>query len=318
MENWLNHRFNSYAEDIKGTDNYDLFEYYNGYRYIYYLNKSSNEVIFNWTLWDIEIESLLNASNAAMNGIRVDYPEMKRSLIIGNETENQWFLSWLVEVEQHLEMKGWLNICYYYFVDEFTLFIPDEYTRATYYEAVEAQLASMKAAAPKMRIMAVAPPLPDLEGISDYIDIFVPLSYDRDITLWEQAKEDGKELWFYTCVGPFAPYPNVHLYNRLYETRIQMWNAWQWGVTGYLFWRANSYSHGQYGLGYNSWGDGWLIYEEENRILDSIRWENLGDGQEDYEMFWLLNATLKEIEIQSLLTQPEIVSYRAELSCHSR
>ncbi|TFG14683.1 MAG: DUF4091 domain-containing protein [Promethearchaeota archaeon] len=314
VENWLDHRFNSYAQDIKGTDDYDVFEWYNGYYYIYYLNKSDGSVTFNWTLWDIGIESLLNVTNAPMNGIRVDY-SLGRSLKIGNATENQWFLNWLIEVEQHLELKGWLNICYYYFVDEFSLFIPEEYTRAEYYVAVEEQLASMKYAAPKLRIMVVAPPLPDLEPIKPYIDIYVPLSYDRDVDEWEQALGQGKEIWHYTCVGPFAPYPNVHLYNRLFETRIQMWNSWAWNIHGYLFWRANSYSHGQYGLGYNSWGDGWLIYIDEaaGRIYDSIRWENLGESQEDYEMFWLLNATLNDLEDNALLSQPEIEAYRSEL-----
>ncbi|MHA1453634.1 MAG: glycoside hydrolase domain-containing protein, partial [Promethearchaeota archaeon] len=314
VENWLDHRFNSYAEDIRGTDNYETFEAYNGERVIYYLNKTDNSVTFNWTLWDHKIEALLNVTNAPMNGIRVDY-SLGRSLKIRNETENKWFLNWLIEVEQHLDMKGWLNICYYYFVDEFSLFIPDEYTRAEYYLAVEAQLASMKAAAPKMRIMVVAPPLPDLESIKPYIDIYVPLSYDRDVYDWEKTLGQGKEIWHYTCVGPFAPYPNVHLYNRLYETRLQMWNSWAWNIHGYLFWRANSFNHGQYGLGYNSWGDGWLIYIDEvaGRIYDSIRWENLGESQEDYEMFWLLNATLNKLESQSLLSPSEIEAYRTEL-----
>ena len=57
-----------------------------------------------------------------------------------------------------------------------------------------------------------------------------------------------------------------------------------------------------------------LIYEDENQIYESIRWENLGDGQEDYEMFWLLNATLEEIETYSLLSQSEINGYKNELN----
>lgn len=316
VESWHKHRFNMYAEDIKGTDDYRVFEIYNGERYIYYLNKTDGSVTFNWTLWDQKIEALLNVTNAPMNGIRVDY-SLGRSLKIGNETENQWFLNWLIEVEQHLELRGWLNICYYYFVDEFTLFIPEEYeNRTAYYEAVEAQLASMRSVAQKIRILVIAPPLPELESIKPYINIYVPLSYDRNVEQWEQTKNrDKKEMWFYTCIGPFAPYPNVHLYNRLFETRIQMWNTWAWDMDGYLFWRANSFNHGQYGFGYNSWGDGWFIYidEAENRIYESIRWENLGDGQEDYEMFWLLNATLNEIEENELLAQSEIDFYRSEL-----
>jgi hypothetical protein len=315
MESWHDHRFNSYAEDIKGTDDYGIFEYYNGKRIIYYLNKTDGSVTFNWTLWDQKIGDLLNTTNAPMNGIRVDY-SLGRSLKIGNETENGWFLNWLVEVEHHLEMKGWLNICYYYFVDEFTLFIPDEYeSRETYYDAVEEQLASMESVAPKIRKLAIAPPLPELDRLKPYIDIWVPLSYDRNVEQWEKAKADGEELWFYTCVGPFAPYPNVHLYNRMYETRLQMWNAWDWGVTGYLFWRANSFQHGQYGFGYNGYGDGWLIYIDESagRFYESLRWENLGDGQEDYEMFWLLNATLNGLEEEGSLPQSQIDMYRNKL-----
>jgi hypothetical protein len=237
--------------------------------------------------------------------------------VINDGIENDWFMEWLKQVESHLRSNGWLNICYYYFVDEFTLFIPDEYeSREDYYDSVEAQLIAMEDTAPDLRKLAIASPLPELDRLKPYIDIWVPLSYDRNVKQWEKAKVEGEELWFYTCVGPYAPYPNVHLYNRLFETRLQMWNVWQWGVTGYLYWRANSYSHGSYGMGYNAFGDGWLIYidEADDKIYDSVRWENLGDGQEDYEMFWLLNTTLNEIENHALLPQNEIDSYRDELN----
>jgi hypothetical protein len=95
-----------------------------------------------------------------------------------------------------------------------------------------------------------------------------------------------------------------------------MWNTWSWDVSGYLYWRANSFNHGSYGFGYNSYGDGWEIYVDEKagKIYDSLRWENLGDGQEDYEMFWLLNATLNRLESQSLLSQDAINGYRTKLS----
>nr|MDO8116987.1 DUF4091 domain-containing protein [Candidatus Sigynarchaeota archaeon] len=106
---------------------------------------------------------------------------------------------------------------------------------------------------------------------------------------------EGKEFWQYYCVGPGIPWPNSHLYNRLFETRTMLWQCFYYGIQGFLYWSSNARYHGgSYGFGYNGWGDGWFVHfdEYEQHVYESPRWENYLDAQEDFEYLWLANRTI--------------------------
>jgi hypothetical protein len=298
LDTYLYHRFNDYGVRIYQAETIEQLQ--TEETYTCYLNKSANDWIFNWTWWDNGIEKRLNNSMNAF-GFR-DPLSMHRDPQVDNSTMMLWLQKWLQEVENHLVSKNWINYGYYYFIDEFNLNIPAGYTKEQYYVRLETFLQIMKAAAPNLKIMSTGPPEADTERFSPYFDIYCPVSdmYNKD--RWDALMNDGAEFWYYPCVGPYAPWPNSHLYNRLYESRILLWQTWYYNIHGYLYWHSHAYWHGTYGMAFNGYGEGWFIYERDGQVYDSLRWENYLDGQEDYEYIWLLDAVLSYLKLH-----PEII-----------
>lgn len=306
INTYIDHRINDYGVYIRRADS--LAQLNSDPSYTCYLDTDTNTWTFNWTWWDAQTQAKLDR---AMNGFSVPYPlGIPRDPPIEDTNWMARLKNWLQDVESHLEAKGWLNYSYFYFIDEFQMFIPEGYTQADYFARLKVLLSEMKNASAKIKIMTTAPPFAELE---EYIDIFCPISNDRNKAKWDELLAKDYEFWFYSCVGPMAPWPNAHLYNRLYEIRIEMWQVWLYNIHGFLFWSSTAYYHGRYGLAYNGYGDGWFIYEWNATLYDSIRWENFLEGQEDFEYLWLLNATLQYLEEHpGIITPAMLAAYRHE------
>ncbi len=139
------------------------------------------------------------------------------------------------------------------------------------------------------------------------------------------------------------------------ELRLWPWQSWQYGVQGILIWETlywtspaafpapklqdpwtdpMSYSSG-YGekpgdIGYWGNGDGRFLYPprrdaaaDQTPCLDgpinSVRWENLRDGMEDYEYFWLLQQAMRRElarhgETELVETARELLKVPADVS----
>lgn len=148
--------------------------------------------------------------------------------------------------------------------------------------------------APRIRIIEAS----TCKQLVDYIDVLVPLldDYDKNIGFYEERKKKGNEVWFYTCLAPTGRYPNRLIDYPLVKVRILHWINFKYGLVGYLHW------------GYNYWterpfedvenepnhpfplppGDPFIVYPGRIGPLDSIRFEALRDGVEDYELLKLL------------------------------
>ncbi|MHA1281648.1 MAG: glycoside hydrolase domain-containing protein [Promethearchaeota archaeon] len=313
VNNYLYHRMNDYGVPIRAASNINQLGSPGGY--VCYWNDTSKEWIFNWTWWDNKTQYKLNGG---MNAFTVQYPlgiADGRVPYINDDDRMSKMKKWLEGMQSHMIAKGWLNYCYYYFIDEFQMFIPEEYdSRADYFADLKILLKAMKEAAPKIKIMTTTPPTAELEDLRDYIDIYCPVSYDRDKERWDDRIKAGREFWMYACVGPMAPWPNSHLYNRLYECRILLWQCWLYGLHGFLYWSSTAYYHGQYGIGYNGWGDGWFIYYRNGNYYDSLRWENYLMAQQDFEYLWLLKATIDYLKDNpEIISEKDIENYENEL-----
>jgi hypothetical protein len=139
------------------------------------------------------------------------------------------------------------------------------------------------------------------------------------------------------------------------ELRLWPWQSWQYGVSGILIWATvywnsplvfrapelqdpwvdpmsyvSGYSFQVGHVGYWGNGDGRFLYpprRDPNKATDasldepinSLRWENLRDGMEDYEYFWMLQQAVERLETsatggelakeaRALLTVPPDVS----------
>jgi uncharacterized coiled-coil protein SlyX len=145
--------------------------------------------------------------------------------------------------------------------------------------------------------------------ISRRLDIWVPLSprYHEDRAKIEQGRLLGKEAWWYICVGPrdpgalnwFVQYPAI-------RARLLMGAAARkYGVDGFLYYRVAGWLENDApitGGPYSRWipayhsqlpdGDGQIICAGPDGPLATIRLENIRDGIEDYEYWWLLDELI--------------------------
>jgi hypothetical protein len=314
IDNYIEHRVNDYGIPIRRADNLTALENIPGFTC--YLNATEHFWVFNWTWWEAETQKKLDQG---MNNFVLEYPngitDRYRYPYIDNASKMSELHDWLTKVQNHMEFKNWLNYSSMFFVDEFALFIPDGYTRINYFADLLILAQKIKESAPKLRLISTASPNDEISAFESYFDIYCPVTRDRDGAMWDSLMSQGKEFWMYASVGPLSPYPCSHLYNRLYEIRILFWQAWRYQIHGFLYWQAQAYFHGKNSIGYNGYGDGWFIYEQNNVLFDSPRWENYLEAQEDYEYLWLLNASLNYLEVHpSSLSESEIDSIRGTLT----
>ncbi len=236
----------------------------------------------------------------------------------GTPEHARLFHDYLRQIERHLRERGWLDQAYTYWFDE-----PDSKD----YEFVTDGMKRIKAAAPGIKRMLTEQPEPKLSG---NVEIWCALTPEWTPEKVAARRAAGEEVWWYICTGPKAPYVTEFIDHPGTELRLWPWQSWQYGVQGILIWAtlywnsATAYPEPQlqdpwqdpmswqvgYGLesGKKSpWGngDGRFLYPPRRPLSDtspcldgpvnSLRWENLRDGMEDYEYFWLLNREIERV-----------------------
>jgi hypothetical protein len=229
------------------------------------------------------------------------------------------FRSYCTQVQEHLRLKGWLDEAFVYWFDE-----PDPKD----YAFVSNGFAKLKAAAPDINRMLTEQVEPALLG-GPNIWCAVSNAYKPEPA--EQRRAHGEKFWWYVCTGPKAPYCTLFIDHPATELRVWLWQTWQRKIAGILVWETNYWTssaaypdreHPQnpyedpmgWTSGYSTpagqkrpWGngDGRFIYPPVEAAdahpgrpilagpVDSIRWEMLRDGIEDYEYLALLQRALE-------------------------
>ena len=223
-------------------------------------------------------------------------------------------------VQEHLREKNWLDRGYVYWFDE-----PDPKD----YEFVNNGFRKLKEAAPDIRRMLTEQPDPALVGPN----IWCPISDAVDQAKADERMAQGDTFWWYVCTGPKAPYCTLFLDHPSLELRVWLWQTWQRKISGILVWQSNYWTSDaaypdpnapqdpyvdpmSWMSGYDTqantkkpWGngDGRFIYPPESASVrqgepilegpvDSIRWEMLRDGVEDYEYLAILRRLIGEKE----------------------
>ncbi len=238
----------------------------------------------------------------------------------GTPEHSRLFKDYLGQVEQHLREKGWLDKAFTYWFDE-----PDPKD----YEFVVAGMKRLKEAAPGIKRMLTEQPEPALMG---NVDIWCGLTPEWTIEGVRARREAGEDVWWYICTAPKAPYVTEFIDHPGTELRLWPWQSWQYGVKGVLVWASVYWTSplvypepslqdpwedpmswlSGYGVpaGQASpWGngDGRFLYPPRrdpnaaptpclDAPINSIRWESLRDGMEDYEYFWLLSEAVRRLE----------------------
>jgi hypothetical protein len=158
-------------------------------------------------------------------------------------------------------------------------------------------------------------PRPELIGFVDVWDpiTFGGLTYNFDPESARQAAARGEEVFWYTCVGPRAPFANIYNDHPLTAIRALWWQAWKYGITGFEYWWFNWWrpnlalsrgkepwprsSRTQWNSRSYDWanGDGLLIYPGAGgKPLASLRLSILRDAIEDWEALFLLARAVEK------------------------
>jgi hypothetical protein len=110
----------------------------------------------------------------------------------------------------------------------------------------------------------------------------------------------GNQVWCYVNHAPSRPYANLFLDLTALEHRILFWQAWVLGFQGFHYWSVNGLEAGQ--DPYQNQlditpvnGDGLLVYPGANGPVNSIRWEVVRDGIEDYDYLALFDTAYKAL-----------------------
>jgi len=127
--------------------------------------------------------------------------------------------------------------------------------------------------------------------IPDHLDIWALHAQVFDTVHNRQILERiaaGNEVWWYVNHTPPRPYGNFFVDFAAVEHRILFWQTWALGLRGMTYWGVNYFEEDQ--DPYQSVldftpvnGDGLLVYPGADGPVNSIRWETIRDGIEDYD-----------------------------------
>ncbi len=220
------------------------------------------------------------------------------------------------QIVEHLKAKGCLERAYVYWFDE-----PDPKD----YAFVADGMQLIKRVAPGLTRMLTEQPEPALFG---HVDLWCPVVSAVKPEAIAERRKAGERFWWYLCCGPHAPYIGLFIDHPAVDLRVWAWLSRKWGVEGQLVWTSNYWTSGaafpapdiqnpwadpmSYCSGYDFtpgkigyWGngDGRFLYppnrdpkaDKAKHLggpVNSIRWEMLRDGIEDYELFALLDGLI--------------------------
>ncbi len=295
---------------------------------------------FDWTAWDAEMQRMFDTYR--FDSFRLGIPGMGGSEVngLGRGTPERAlaFKNYCHAMQEHLRERGWLDKAYVYWFDE-----PTEKD----YPHVMAGFAELKSAAPDIRRMLTEQPEPTLMGGPN---LWCPLTlnYKHEKTL--PCREQGDHFWWYVCTIPKRPYCGLFIDHPATDLRVWLWQTWKYSIEGILIWQSNLWTTGaaypeepqnpyedtmswDHGHGIQKgekrpWGngDGRFMYPPEAAAnahpaqpvldgpVDSIRWEMLRDGIEDYEYLVLLKHAINSKgghaarRYEKLLQVPETIT----------
>ena len=82
----------------------------------------------------------------------------------------------------------------------------------------------------------------------------------------------------------------------LIQSRTLHWLNYRFGLTGYLHWGLNSWTDDPFEAPGQHRGDGWHVYPKKGGLLDSLRWEQMRNGIQDYECLRLLEEKVRQMK----------------------
>lgn len=199
-------------------------------------------------------------------------------------------------IADRMKETGWINKAVFYQIDE------PEPARFPAVNKIGEWLHSFD---PNLKLLITHGYSPVMEA---NIDVWVPVltvTLDpMDVENLRKEVKKGKQLWWYTCIGPKWHGMNYFIDEVATAPRLHPWMNYLYGVTGILYWSTTHWGQ----VNHNPWlktetfptgnGDGHLLYPGShvgyNGPVASLRLKMLREGMEDYELMYLLGETLKQ------------------------
>lgn len=200
---------------------------------------------------------------------------------LGGQRWRQAWGEFLAEFQRHLEDKGWLNDTWLSFderpLDMMTVVRDFVHEVAPAFDRRISIAGSVNTAAIAHNLSV------DWGGLH----LVTP-------ELVAQRRKEGKTTTFYVYGWP--AHPNTLSYSPAVESRMMAWLAASKGLDGFLRWAYNSWPADVFKdpVFIFSQGDEYLVYPGPNGPMSSIRWEQLREGVEDFELISLLRAKTGE------------------------
>ncbi len=274
--------------------------------------------VIDWTAWDREMQRTFDTFH--FNSFRLGIPGINageyQGFPAGSREYDLAFNAYGHAVQEHLRETGFLDEAYIYWYDE---------PAKVDYPLVMNGFRQLKAAVPDIVRMLTEQVEPELTGGPN---LWCPLIsyYKHDIA--EERRKAGDRFWWYVCTVPKQPFPGLFIDHPGTDLRVWLWMTWKYGIEGILIWQSNLWTTGMaypdapqnpyedtmsWMTGYGTkpgekrpWGngDGRFMYPPEAAAdanpgcpvldgpVDSIRWEMLRDGIEDYEYLVILKQKL--------------------------
>lgn len=190
------------------------------------------------------------------------------------EWEEIW-IAFLPVLRKHLEDKGWFDIAMLGFDEK-----PERIMEIIY--------SFIGTHARDFKVVSSGGYPGDENKTGD--EIVFPMDDLRDQRRWRNIEPLVKEMaaderyvsWYTAC---WPHYPNTFLFSHLRETRFIGWVTWKFGFDGYTRWAVNFYPEDIWNQPRYKWpsGDMFFVYPGRNGPLDSMRWEVMRQGIQDYE-----------------------------------
>jgi hypothetical protein len=189
--------------------------------------------------------------------------------------------------ENHLRSMGWLDKTLFHVKDEPTLRnVPAWKEKSAIIHQYAPELVRIDAIETTFLFDEIEIAVPKLDYLAEWYDVY------------EKAAREGTELWFYT-VGIYqaSRYPNKTIDMPVIDNRILHWINYKYNLSGFLHWGWNQwYTEDPYNEVGMHIGDGWHVYPTENGVLNSLRWEQMRNGIQDYEYFWMLENKIRNLK----------------------
>lgn len=288
------------------------------------IDAARQRVLLDFSAFDRQAKRYLDSG--AFNSFRLVLPDPSLNEAIANGPFRKGaagyeriLAEYFRQVESHLRQRNWLDNAFIYWIDE-----PEQND----YPLVVETMAKIHRAAPGLTRMLTEQPEPQLFGA---VDLWCPVTSNFDLQGAFQRRNFGERFWWYICTIPKEPFAGLFIDHPAVELRTWIWQSWQYGLDGILIWSANYWTHDvrepefhrqnpyldpmSYKVGSNRingdmdyWGngDGRLLYPPPgcfnstlpclDNPINSLRWEMLREGMEDYEYFWLLRDLVTRLE----------------------